>query len=151
MCIYIEREGFPGGSDGKESPYNAEDLGLTPESGRSPGEGNGNPLPYSCLKNSMDREAWWATVYGVAKSRTRLSDFQSLKEPFWSFRIRDDMVHKPDRLKYISHYTHIQLSVLSQEKFVAGFMTESHPKTITLDCLVGHTERAQLSSVTGHM
>ena len=105
--------GFPGGSDGKESVYNAGDLGLTPESGRSPGEGNGNPFPYSCLKNSMDREAWWATVYGAAKSRTQLSDFHSLKEPFWSFGIQDDIVHKPDRLKYISHYTHIQLSVVS--------------------------------------
>ena len=121
VCIYIYRErererergGFPGGSDGKESVYNAGDLGLTPESGRSPGEGNGNPFPYSCLKNSMDREAWWATVYGAAKSRTQLSDFHSLKEPFWSFGIQDDIVHKPDRLKYISHYTHIQLSVVS--------------------------------------
>ena len=61
----------------------------------------------------MDREAWWATVYGAAKSRTQLSDFHSLKEPFWSFGIQDDIVHKPDRLKYISHYTHIQLSVVS--------------------------------------
>ena len=123
VCVYIyiyrerererERGGFPGGSDGKESVYNAGDLGLTPESGRSPGEGNGNPFPYSCLKNSMDREAWWATVYGAAKSRTQLSDFHSLKEPFWSFGIQDDIVHKPDRLKYISHYTHIQLSVVS--------------------------------------
>ena len=46
-----------------------------PGSGRSPGEGNGNPLQYSCLDYPMDRGAWWATVHGVAKSRTRLSDF----------------------------------------------------------------------------
>ena len=45
------------------------------EFGRSPGEGNGNSLQYSCLENSMDREAWWATVYGVTKGQTRLSDF----------------------------------------------------------------------------
>ena len=48
---------------------------MIPESGRSPGKGNSNPLQYSCLENSMDGRAWWATVHGVAKSRTRLSDF----------------------------------------------------------------------------
>ena len=64
--------GFPGGSDGKESACNAGDPGLTPESGRSPGEGNGNPPQYSCLENSADRGAWWATVLGVTKSRARL-------------------------------------------------------------------------------
>ena len=50
--------GFPGGSDGKESGYNEGGLGLAPGLGRSPGEGNGNPLQYSCLENSMDRGAW---------------------------------------------------------------------------------------------
>ena len=64
-----------GGSDGKASAYNAGDLGLIPGSERSPGEGNGNPLQYSCLENPMDRGAWWATVHGVAKSQTRLSNF----------------------------------------------------------------------------
>ena len=52
--------GFPGVSDGKESAYNAEDLGLIPGWGRFPGRGNGYTLQYSCLENSMDREAWWA-------------------------------------------------------------------------------------------
>ena len=70
--------GFPGGSEVKASACNAGDLGLIPGLGRSPGEGNGNPLQYSCLENPMDRGAWWATVYGVAKSQTRLSDFTSL-------------------------------------------------------------------------
>ena len=60
---------FPGGSEVKASARNAGDLGLIPGSGRSPGEGNGNPLQYSCLENPMDRGAWWATVHGVAKSR----------------------------------------------------------------------------------
>ena len=60
--------GFPGGSAGKESACNAEYLGLIPGLGRSPGEGNGNPLQYSCLENSMDRGAWQATVHGIAKS-----------------------------------------------------------------------------------
>ena len=49
---------FPGGSEGKASAYNAEDLGSIPELGRSPGEGNGNPLQYSCLENPMDGGAW---------------------------------------------------------------------------------------------
>ena len=66
---------FPGSSDGKASAYNAEDPGSIPGSGRSPGEGNGNPLQYSCLENPMDRGAWWATIHRVTKSRTRLSDF----------------------------------------------------------------------------
>ena len=65
--------GFPGGSEGKVSACNAGDLGLIPGSGRSPGEGNGNPLQYSCLENPMDGRVWWATVHRVAKSQTRLS------------------------------------------------------------------------------
>ena len=59
---------------GKESTRNEEGLGPIPGSGRSPGEGNGYPLQYSGLKNSMDRGAWWATVHGVEKSRTQLSN-----------------------------------------------------------------------------
>ena len=66
---------MPGGSDGKASAYNAGDSGSIPGLGRSPGEENGNPLQYSCLENSMDGGAWWATVHGVTKSRTRLRDF----------------------------------------------------------------------------
>ena len=66
---------FPGGSEVKVSACNAGDLGSIPGSGRSPGEGNGNPLQYSCLENPMDRGAWWATVHRVTKSQTRLSDF----------------------------------------------------------------------------
>ena len=66
--------GFPGGSDGKESAYNARGLGSIPRSGRSPGEGDGYPLQYSYLENPMNWAAWWATVLGVTKSWTRLSD-----------------------------------------------------------------------------
>ena len=66
--------GFPGGSDGKESACSVEDLGLIPGLGIFCGEGTGNPLQYSCLENSMDRGAWRATVHGIAKSRTQLSD-----------------------------------------------------------------------------
>ena len=55
-------------SNGKESACNAGDQGLIPGSGRSSGEGNGNPFQYPCLENPMDREAWWATVHGVCKA-----------------------------------------------------------------------------------
>ena len=67
--------GFPGGSDSKVSACNVGDLGLIPGLGRSPGEGNGNPLQFSCLENLMDGGTWWATIHGVSKSWTRLSDF----------------------------------------------------------------------------
>ena len=67
--------GFPGGSEVKASACNVGDLGSIPGSGRSPGEGNGNPLQYSFLENPMDGGAWGATVHGVAKSRTRLCNF----------------------------------------------------------------------------
>ena len=63
-----------GGSEGKVSAYSAGDRSSVPGSGRSPGEGNGTPLQYSCLENPVDREAWQATVHGVAKSLTWLSD-----------------------------------------------------------------------------
>ena len=66
---------FSGGAVARNPPANegdAEDSGSIPESGRSPGAGNGTPLQYSCLENPMDRGAWWAAVHGVAKSRTRL-------------------------------------------------------------------------------
>ena len=63
----------------KNPPANAGDMGSIPGSGRSPGEGNGNPLQDSCLGNPMDRGAWWATVHGVAKSQTRLKRLDSNK------------------------------------------------------------------------
>ena len=66
----------------KNPPVNAEEIretGSIPGSGRSPGEGNGNPLQYSCPKNPMDGGAWWATLHGVAKSRTQLKSCQSIK------------------------------------------------------------------------
>ena len=79
ICIIAAPEGewqpgFPGGSEVKASASNAGDLGSIPGSGRSSGEGNGNTLQHSCLENPMDGGAWWATVHGVTKSRTRLSD-----------------------------------------------------------------------------
>ena len=77
---WLPLQSFPGGSDGKESACNAGDPGLIPRWRRSPGEGNGSPLQYSRLENPMNGGAWWATVHGITKNRTRLSDF-----PFFPF------------------------------------------------------------------
>ena len=87
--------GFPGGSVVKNPPANAGDTGSISELGRSPGEGNGNPLQYSCLENSMDRAAWWATVPGigydwVANTHTAVTHFQT------SIHIRLRMEDKSD-------------------------------------------------------
>ena len=70
-----EPQGFLCGSAGNTSACSAGDLRSISGSGRSPGEGDDNPLQYYCLENPMDRGAWWARVHGVAKSWTRLSDF----------------------------------------------------------------------------
>ena len=80
---------FPGGSDGKESPCNTGNPCSVPGWGRSPGEGNGNPLQYSCLENSMDRGTWQGTVHGITKSWTQLSDYHSLKllQALWHWAI----------------------------------------------------------------
>ena len=77
FCFWLQ--GFPGGTVVKNLPANAgdvRDLGSIPGWGRFPGEGKGNPLPYSCQGNPMDRGAWQATVYGVDKSWTRLSTYK---------------------------------------------------------------------------
>ena len=68
FILLYRSHGFPHGSDGKASAYNAGDPGSIPGSGRFPGEGNGNPLQYSCLENPMDRGAWEAAVHWVAES-----------------------------------------------------------------------------------
>ena len=73
------RLGFSVGSDSTESDCNAEACSSITQSGRSPGEVNGYPLQYSCLKNSMDRGAWWTTVHRTAKSRTQLRNTQQGK------------------------------------------------------------------------
>ena len=77
ILLAFTRLGVPWWLISKESPANARDVweaGLIPGSGRSTGEGNGNPLQYSCLENPMDRGAWWVTVHGGARSWTSLSD-----------------------------------------------------------------------------
>ena len=72
--MYILVGGYPGGSDSKESAFKAGDPALIPGLGRSPGEGNGNPLQYPCLENLLGRGAWRAAVHGVAKSQVLLSN-----------------------------------------------------------------------------
>ena len=77
MLSIPQKMGLPGGAVVKNLPANvgnSKDTGLIPGLGRSPGERNGNPLQYSCLGKPMDRGIWWATVHGVAKSWTQLSD-----------------------------------------------------------------------------
>ena len=74
LNTHREAQGFPDGSAGKESAWNAGDTGLIPGSERSPGEGNSNPLQYSCLENPKNRGAWRAEVHGVTKNWTQLSD-----------------------------------------------------------------------------
>ena len=78
--ILFFKWGFSDSSVGKESACNAGDLGSIPGSGRSPGEGNGNPLLYSCLENSMDRGAWWATVHGGHKESGMIEQLNNNKK-----------------------------------------------------------------------
>ena len=75
MYVCVDLLGFPSSSEGKASACSAGDPGLIPGLGRSPGEGNDNPLQHSYLENSMDGGAWLATVHGIVKSWTRLCDF----------------------------------------------------------------------------
>ena len=74
MIQSLQTSGFPGDSMVKNPPTNAGDAASVPGLGKSPGEGSGNPLQYSCLGNSMDREAWRATVHEAAKNWTQLSN-----------------------------------------------------------------------------
>ena len=93
--------GFSGSSAVKASASNVGDPGLIPGLGRSPGEGNGNPLQYSCLKNPMDGGAWWATVHGVAKSWTRLSDFT------FTFQVGEELIFEYANTQKLSTHHHI--------------------------------------------
>ena len=91
--------GFPGGSDGKESACSVEDPSSNPRLGRSPGEGNGNPLQYSFLENPMDRGTWQATIHGVTKSQTSLSDGHSLFKVQGALVLRDTLHPRKTELK----------------------------------------------------
>ena len=106
---------FPGSSDCKESACNAGDQGSIPGSGRSPAEGNGNPLLYSCLENSVDRVAWWATVHRVAKSWTRLGTFTTnilkllTKAPQYFYINYNEAKFLPHFTTYKSHFLKLNI------------------------------------------
>ena len=111
--VHQRWEGFPGGTVVKHLPVNAgdaRDLGSIPGSGRSPGEGNGNPLQYSCLENPMDRGAWWATVHGVAKSWTWLSNWVCTHTP---------TLRTPKGPKKVMHIHDVLLGDMIEDHFQA--------------------------------
>ena len=93
MQFCMLSKGFSGGSGVKNLTANVGGTDSIPGLGRSPGEGNGNPLQFSCLENPMDGEAWWATVCRVAKSRTRLSDFTFTFTFTFTFLQATDNIH----------------------------------------------------------
>ena len=94
---------FPGGSEGKASACNARELGLIPGLGRYPGEGNNYPLQFCGLENSMDREGGQATVHGITKSRTRLSNFHFIS-----------LTCVPVRMKWLDNITDSVDIILSE-------------------------------------
>ena len=110
----ITSMGFPGGSVGKESTCNAgaaRDSGLIPGSGRSPGGGRGNPLRYSCLENPMDRGAWQATVHGVTKSRTRLSDWARITKWAHQVELKSKIKWKESLVTYLDKILPLPYSI----------------------------------------
>ena len=107
------------GSDGRESACNAGDVGSIPGLERFPGEGNGNPLQYSCLENPMDRGGWRAAVPGVAKSRTSLSTlvYLSLRkpQPGWMVNHRRKSINREGRSEVLSKGTSLQKGLIWME------------------------------------
>ena len=105
--------GFAGGSDSKVSVCSAGDPSSIPGLGSAPGEGNGSPLQYSCLENAVDGGVWWATVHGVAKSRTQLSDF--------TFTFKEFICQKPQLCLTCPRYCSLmERADLSERLFPPG-------------------------------
>ena len=108
--------GLPCGSDGEQSACSAGDPGLIPGSGRSSGEGNGNPSHYYCLENSMDREAWLITVHGIAKNWIQLSycHLTSLQYIFQDPQWMPEIVNSTKPYKYhVISYIYIPMLKLN--------------------------------------
>ena len=118
-CVTIYSILFPGGSHGKTSAFNAGDLGLIPGLGRFPGGGNGNPLQYSCLENSMDRGAWWATVHGVTKRQATLSDFTF---SLFSFSLRNVLIGVTNCMVTVS-ISQVRAASLEKYQNARSFLT----------------------------
>ena len=128
---------FPGGSEVKASACNAGGLGSIPGSGRSPGEGNGNPLQYSCPENPMDGGAWWATlVLGVAKSRTRLSDFTFTFHPHYT-QTHTLKLH----LRMLKTLWSLPLLFVSSNPTLVHLNVEAKMQSIVWNLLQGHSLR----------
>ena len=114
------------GSDGKVSACNVGDLGSIPGSGRSPGEGNGNPLQYSYLENSMDGGTWWATVHGVTKNQTWLNDFTLT---FWlltKFTILTISFAQSSDTKYIQIFLRLSPPFIFRTFLLPQYETSHH-------------------------
>ena len=103
---------FPGGSNNKESTCSAGDLDLIPGLGRSPGGGHGNPLQDSCLENSMDREAWWATVHGVTKNWNNWETKYSTVNINFTEMYRMHLIFNVLKLEYVFKSSNVKYPVL---------------------------------------
>ena len=108
ICVY--------GSDGKESVCNVGDPHLIPGSGRSPGEGTGYPLQYSCLENSMDKGAWQSTVHEVAKCQTWLRDQHLHSASTFLMRSSRDAIKAPGVQRELTMYSYTRLQQCQQKK-----------------------------------
>ena len=108
-------QGFPGGSDGKESSCKAGDLCLIPELGRYPGERNSNPLMYSCLENPMDRGVWLAIVHGVAEQDTNEQLTHTYKGSHTSYIVPDTHIYSP-----LSNYVNDNFSIFPINYLIVG-------------------------------
>ena len=125
------------------SACNVGDLGSIPGSGRSPGEGNGNPLQYSCLENPMDRRAWWATIHGVAKNWTRLSNFTSLEFQAVTTSVSRGLPQLPPNQNPSSHFC-----TLEQRRLIL-FEHKADRVTSLLKTLQQVPQHLVLKSLTG--
>ena len=127
---------FPGGSDGKSICLQCR----RPRLGRSPGEGNGSPLQYSCLENPIDCRAWKATVHGVAKSRTRLSDFITIHKDN-SNGIKDLNV-RPETIKILEENIGRMLNDINQSKI----LYDPPPRVMEIKANVNNWDLIKLKS-----
>ena len=129
-------QGYAKVSEVKASACNAGDPGLIPGSGRSPGEGNGNPLQYSCLENPIDGGALWATVHRVAKSRTRLSYFTSLH--FMQNLEKEELMMSPGLYRlchlFIHSFNNSFIQICIQQIYIEC-LSESESRSVMLDSL----------------